>query len=357
MTNFALIVWMYQRTQAAMTVSLMSFCTYLPYVIVSIFAGSLVDHGSKKKILILTDSIAAIGTISILLSMVGGEVPIWLIYTVNIMVGFMNAFQSPASAIVTGLLVPDGQYEKASGLNSFSSNLITVVAPMLSGMVMAIGGLALVLVLDLSSFFVAMITLAWIAIPEKQSEGRRKGPLEGFLEGISFLRKDLGFGGILGGFLVLLGKRKRNPVTLIYVSAAISFLAGDLLMGLGQGVILWSIAAMAASIPLPFVMAGQNRILYERIPVELQGRVFAVRNAIQYSTIPIGILLGGMLADYVFEPFMKGQGTVAVALRSIVGEGMGSGMAVMFLCTGVLGASSCILTYFNKNVVQLKKEQ
>lgn len=357
MTNFALIVWMYQRTQAAMTVSLMSFCTYLPYVIVSIFAGSLVDHGSKKKILILTDSIAAIGTISILLSMVGGEVPIWLIYTVNIMVGFMNAFQSPASAIVTGLLVPDGQYEKASGLNSFSSNLITVVAPMLSGMVMAIGGLALVLVLDLSSFFVAMITLAWIAIPEKQSEGRRKGPLEGFLEGISFLRKDLGFGGILGGFLVLLGKRKRNPVTLIYVSAAISFLAGDLLMGLGQGVILWSIAAMAASIPIPFVMAGQNRILYERIPVELQGRVFAVRNAIQYSTIPIGILLGGMLADYVFEPFMKGQGTVAVALRSIVGEGMGSGMAVMFLCTGVLGASSSILTYFNKNVVQLKKEQ
>lgn len=116
-------------------------------------------------------------------------------------------------------------------------------------------------------------------------------------------------------------------------------------------------AAMAASIPIPFVIAGQNRILYERIPVELQGRVFAVRNAIQYSTIPIGILLGGMLADYVFEPFMKGQGTVAVALRSIVGEGMGSGMAVMFLCTGVLGASSCILTYFNKNVVQLKKEQ
>ena len=158
-----------------------------------------------------------------------------------------------------------------------------------------------------------------------------------------------------------LGSAMTNFALIVWMyqrtQAAISFLAGDLLMGLGQGVILWSIAAMAASIPIPFVMAGQNRILYERIPVELQGRVFAVRNAIQYSTIPIGILLGGMLADYVFEPFMKGQGTVAVALRSIVGEGMGSGMAVMFLCTGVLGASSCILTYFNKNVVQLKKEQ
>lgn len=52
-------------------------------------------------------------------------------------------------------------------------------------------------------------------------------------------------------------------------------------------------------------MAEQNVILYKKIPEEIQGRVFAVRNAIQYCTIPFGILLDGYLADYVFEPFMR----------------------------------------------------
>lgn len=39
-------------------------------------------------------------------------------------------------------------------------------------------------------------------------------------------------------------------------------------------------------------MANQNTILYQRIPVAMQGRVLAVKNAIQYSTIPVVIILG-----------------------------------------------------------------
>ena len=76
------------------------------------------------------------------------------------------------------------------------------------------------------------------------------------------------------------------------------------MMAVGKTVFWWSAAAVAASLPIPFIMANQNAILYRKIPSGLQGRVFAVRNAIQYGTIPFGIILGGYLADYVFEPFM-----------------------------------------------------
>ena len=79
-------------------------------------------------------------------------------------------------------------------------------------------------------------------------------------------------------------------------------------------------------------MANQNTILYQKIPVAMQGRVFAVRNAIQYSTIPVGIVLGGWLADYVFEPFMASGNGMAWLLGRIVGDNAGSGMAAMFLC-------------------------
>ena len=70
-------------------------------------------------------------------------------------------------------------------------------------------------------------------------------------------------------------------------------------MGLGRNGFWWSVAAAAASLPIPFITAGQRILLYENVPLRLQGSVFGVRNAIQFGTIPVGILLGGILADYV----------------------------------------------------------
>ena len=60
MTEFALILWAYTKNGSAMTVSLMSFFNYVPYIIVSLFAGTFVDQHSKKKIMLVSDSIAAI---------------------------------------------------------------------------------------------------------------------------------------------------------------------------------------------------------------------------------------------------------------------------------------------------------
>ena len=52
MTGFTLILWAYEQNGSAMTVSLMSFFHYIPYIIASIFAGSFVDSHSKKKIML-----------------------------------------------------------------------------------------------------------------------------------------------------------------------------------------------------------------------------------------------------------------------------------------------------------------
>lgn len=81
--------------------------------------------------------------------------------------------------------------------------------------------------------------------------------------------------------------------------------------------------------------------------------MFSVRNAIQFSTIPLGILLGGFLADYVFEPFMMSENAVSAVLQLLVGQGAGSGMAVMFLCTGVLGCLFSLISYRKKELREL----
>ncbi|HBY71060.1 MAG TPA: MFS transporter [Lachnospiraceae bacterium] len=402
MTGHALTIWAFGQTGSAMTVSLMAFCSYLPYVLVSIFAGSFVDKHSKKAILILSDTIAALGTASIFFSIHMDLMSIGQIYIINIIVGFMNAFQSPASSIVTGLLVPNRNYEKASGLNSFSSNLVTVSSPVLAGMIMAFGGLRTVLFIDFITFFFAMGTVFFVTIPEpvRLDHNGIKNPFDGLQEGRAFLQQNkgilyimlsmalinffsrltyeniltpmilsrsdgnstvygivngtLGIGGIIGGILVTVGRRKKDPLKMIYFSTSLSFLLGDLLMGIGRNLPAWCIAGLAASIPVPFIMAGQSIILYQTVSVHMQGRIFSIRNAIQFSTIPVGILLGGYLADYVFEPFMASDHAAAIMLQKIVGNSSGSGMAVMFLCTGTLGAIFSCLAYRNKHIRSLK---
>ena len=163
----------------------------------------------------------------------------------------------------------------------------------------------------------------------------------------------MGIGGIIGGLLVSVKKESKKKANMIYISAEASFLLGDLIMAIGRNVFFWSFAAFAASLPIPFIMAEQNLILYKKIPENIQGRVFAVRNAIQYSTIPLGILLGGYLADYIFEPFMCSNTGIVLFLEILVGNGAGSGMAVMFLCTGVCGFAMSILSLHSKKIQKL----
>ena len=402
MTSYALIIWSYKQTHSAMSVSIMTFCSYLPYVLISIFAGSFVDKHTKKRILLISDTIAACCSVAVFVLLSFNALQIWHIYIVNAIVGFMNAFQSPATSVVIGIMVPKDKYEQASGMDSFASNLVTFVAPMLAGMILSFSNLRMIIFIDLITFIFATVILAFLVeIKEKliNINIKRDRKLDGFMEGYAFLkvhkgifyimlsmsfinffsrltyenilspmilaRTDgnsailgfvsgiLGVGGILGGLFVSIGKTPKDNLKMIYYSAGISFLMGDLLMGIGRNIYVWSLAGLAASIPIPFIMAGQKIIMYKTVPKEIQGRIFAVRNAIQYSSIPVGILLGGYLADYVFEPFMESQNTASMILQKIVGSGPGSGMAVMFLCTGVLGSLSSYICYRNKNIQML----
>ncbi len=70
MTGFALVLWAYGQSQSAMSVSLMSFCNYVPYVLFSLFVGDFIDRHRKKTIMLVSDSVAAIGSLAVL--------PFWL---------------------------------------------------------------------------------------------------------------------------------------------------------------------------------------------------------------------------------------------------------------------------------------
>jgi len=70
------------------------------------------------------------------------------------------------------------------------------------------------------------------------------------------------------------------------------------------------------------------------IPLELQGRAFSLKYAIQSGVIPVGMLLGGLLAEFVFEPLVaRCPDFIGISLA----KGSSAGVGLMFLITGVIG--------------------
>lgn len=400
MTSFALILWTYEQSNSAMSVSLMTLCNFVPYIVASLFAGAFVDRHSKKAIMLISDSVAALGTVSIMALSLSGGLAVWHIYAVNTLIGFMNAFQQPASAVAVGKLVPKEKLSNVSGMNSFSQNLVSVLSPVIAAALFSVSGIKLVLLIDIFSFlFAFLILLFFIHIPEFETAAEKKPILSEMADGFRFLKREkglllimltmsvvmfftmityenilspmilsrsgnnnmalgivnavIGAGGIVGGIMVSLRKKPADCVKMIYISGALSFLLGDIMLAVGRNIPMWALGGIASSLPIPFITAGQNLIMYRKIPEEMRGRVFAARNAVQYSTVPFGLLLGGFLADCVFEPFMQSDSMLAGALSKLVGSGAGSGMAVMFLCTGISGFIMCCISYRNKDIKAL----
>lgn len=391
MTALALVIYAYRETGSATAVTLLTASAAIPYTLVSFFAGPLVDRLPKKALMLTADSAAACCTLAVLLLYAADRLEIPFLYGINFGIGLANAFQRPASNVAVTLLVKPEYYTRVGGFQSLADSVQAVAAPLGAATLLAFGGLASVLAVDLAAFVFAFAALA-LAVPVPERRPADSGAFRFFAEcreGWRFLRRNrplltllifmaqvnllaslsyfsilpamilartggselmlgivnavIGAGGIAGGCLVALLPPPRNRVRVIFLGCAVSFLAGDPFFATGRSLAFWIPAALLGNLPLPFVIACDLAIFRAKVPVAMQGRIFALRSALQFGTMPLGYLAGGLLADRVFEPFMAGGSAGAKLLEHIVGGGPGSGMAVMFLLSGTAGVAASLL--------------
>lgn len=386
MTNFALAVWVYGEQGTASSMTVLTLCSFLPTIFFRFIAGAIADRWNKKRVMLVSDLIAALGTAVVFVLYSSSALQVRHIYGINILLSFMNAFQNPAAFAATSLLVPQEQYTRVSGLQSFAGSAITILAPALGSVLLASGGLPVVLLIDLLSFAVAFATLlVFIKLPETP-KSTKKGPEPFFtscMAGITFLREHsallrlilffsavnflakLGGDGMMSAFilgktggnqqalgmvesavalgilagsvLVTVMKPAKRKVEAIFISCALTFLVGNVLLSLASSLPLWSLAAFASYVPAAILGANLTSVMRTHVPVPMQGRVFSARDTIQNCTIPLGLFLGGVLADRVFEPFMAAPSPVQQKLAFLFGTGKGSGIAVLFFVVGVIG--------------------
>lgn len=389
MTSYALVLWLYLKNGSALETALLSVCSYAPYVVMSIFAGALSDRWNKKLTMLVCDLLAALSTVAVLALIKADALNAWHLYILNALNGLMNTIQQPASEVAATILIPKEYYQKTSGLRSFSQSFNSILTPILATALFAFGGIDTVIAFDLVTFAIAFVVLLLlIKIPEGMgSKQTQEGLLDSARQGLAWLKKNpliltlilylasinlvasvydaalpamilskpnggetvlgivntaVGVATLVGSVIVAFLPTPKNRVRVISLTLLISMSSENFMLAFGKTPLVWCIGAVLGWLVIPLMNANLDVIYRSSIPLDMQGRVYSCRNTLQFFTIPIGFLLGGLLVDKVFEPLMAAQ-PAGSPLISLFGETKGAGAAMLFAIIGVAGVLVCLI--------------
>jgi MFS family permease len=116
LTSFGLAVYVYKQTGMASAVALVTLLAFMPSLLLSAAAGVLADRCDRRLLMIMGDTLYAVGVAFILYCMLYGEVQLWQICIGVTMSSVFSSLLEPAyKATITDLLIKE-QYTRASGL-------------------------------------------------------------------------------------------------------------------------------------------------------------------------------------------------------------------------------------------------
>jgi MFS transporter, DHA3 family, macrolide efflux protein len=400
MTSIGIGIYLYQTTGKAAPLLLMAFFNELPGMLASSFAGVLVDRWDRRRVMLLADFGQAIGSLILLGSLLSGNFQVWHLYIIVLFQGSFAIFQGPAESAAITMLMEDSQRTRANAIREMAFPFAGVIAPVFAGLLFAAAGITAVIVVDMATFFIAVLALSLIHIPSPTTTdegaaahgnawqellgglrflGRRQplliliiyitfinfllnGPLElsiPYLLSLSANTATLGtligvmsLGALAGAALAAIspnkGARIKRVCAAMLLNGAMLFL-----FGIVHETAVLAIILFLAMVPLPFSQALNVSIIQVKTPPDMQGRIFATIDQLGYLGSTLSFLLVGLLVDRVLEPAVKKPGWAAVA--PLVGGQSGSGMGLVLVVTGALILLATLIIIFRPEVRQIEK--
>jgi DHA3 family macrolide efflux protein-like MFS transporter len=344
-SSFAVGVWVYQSTGSMGYFGLALLFAFLPGILVSPFAGAVVDRSDLRRLLVWTDAGSTAAKLAVLALLLAGRLELWHVFAAEAVSSVLLAFQTPAIGAATTLLVPEAHRGRASGMQGASEAVGRTAAPLAAGLLIGPVGLAGIIVLDVMTLAVALGALAVIRLPARPpAEGEVRGEgrigLAELTFGWSFIAARRGLLALVGfGFLVNLSIGMIHTVltpTVLRISdaavlgtimsaAGAAMFVGSAVLGVwggtrrrihgffGAGVAMGlsfvvagvrpGIGALAAGfillhLALPFLTGSTQPIWQSKTPVAFQGRVFSIRVMLGRASLPLAYLAAPPLAAW-----------------------------------------------------------
>jgi DHA3 family multidrug efflux protein-like MFS transporter len=409
---FALTFWIYLETKSVVSTSTIAALWLVATALSGIWFGSIVDHNKKKKVMMGS----SFGT---LLTFIAGffvylRTPEAMFTSISNPILWVFAFTLLAGVVIGGiygitgptlvaLLVPEKDHDKANGMFGTVMGISFAITSVASGLTLAYLGMYWVLVFAIVATVIAIISLTFLNIPEKNiahlphngdpvsaSHELQSGPshkkvdLKGtiavikkvpglfaliffttfnnFLGGVFMALMDaygltlvnvqtwgmlwgfLSFGFIVGGIYISKFGLGKNPVKTLFLINIILWIDCILFTAL-PSIVLLATGMLVWMAFVPFVEATEQTIFQKVVPKERLGRVFGFAHSIEQAASPMTAFFIGPIAQAFFIPFMTtGRGVELIG--DWFGVGTGRGIALVFISAGILGL---IVTLIAKN--------
>jgi len=383
MTGFGITLWAWELTEQATTLALVGFFTQVPRVLISPFAGVIVDRYNRKLLIMVGDTVAAICTLVLLVLFLTNHLQIWHLYLTGAIEGIFGQIQELAASASIAMVVPKQQYTRATGMIAILHYGSAIIAPALASVLYAPIGLVGIFSIDLITFCFAICTVLLVQIPQPLQQNHQtqasqfnwKEIIFGFnyifsrpslfallatavlfqfahdlgaalyspmilarsgnnAQVLASVAAAAGVGGVLGAILVTTWgtpKPRIHGLLLGMLGAGLS----KTVFGLSQISLVWIPAQFCSSLNFPLMASCRDAIWLSKVKPEVQGRVFATRSAMMLVTTAIAPLIAGPLADKVLEPAMMPGGSLASIFGGILGTGRGAGMALFYVLTSI----------------------
>jgi len=185
------IAWqVYEITDSPFQLGLTGLFRALPVMLLSLPGGVLADRIDRRKLLIVTQTLAALLSLALALLTSSGQIRVWHIYAVTFLSGAVGIFDAPARTAMIPALVSAEQLASAYALNITWRQIATLGGPFIGGVVIGALGLSPAYFIDALSFLAVIICLAFMRREVKPAIDRKESALESVRAGFNFIREN-----------------------------------------------------------------------------------------------------------------------------------------------------------------------
>lgn len=345
LTQFVLLWWITDTTGSVSALATAGLAALLPQALLGPLGGTFADRYSRRLIMIAADLVSALCMVVLIALFLTDSVELWHLYVMMFIRSAMQAFQQPAAAASTAMLVPQSFLPRAAGLNQSLFGIMTVAAAPLGALAISLMPIGWALSIDVLTAVLGVVPLVIFAIPQKHTAPEeRAGIWREFREGVATVWHDPALRRlyvlITAGVLVIMPAFTLVPllvkehfgggpqeVAVIESLAGIGMIAGGVIVaaltpkrrvpwvlwGFALSCFTMSFAALAPSdlfwlgvvwwavSSVTFILgnAPLTTILQTIVPNYLQGRVLSLLSTMVGLAAPVGLAFATPLGEAI----------------------------------------------------------
>jgi MFS family permease len=342
--SMALGFWIYAKTGSTALMGTLMAVSLLPRIIISPFAGVWVDRSDRKKMIVWMDFIRGIVAVLVGVAAIAGVIEIWMVFAAGIILGICAAFFNPAVSSVIPDVVPTSKVMQANSAFNMIYSGTSILGNPIGGVVYQMLGAPIMFLFNGISYIFSAATEVFIKVPKIQRKTEQLHFFEDMKQGFKFMWK---FKGLRSTLMIAAGLNLFANTAMVLMMPffqmtkglgpgkygfAIALFTGGSFVGMlvtssmnikpKLRYMIFILTGLISSafftafplsnsllliVTLLFLAGLLNAILNVlfqttiqlAVPQEMRGKVFSMMGTILMGLTPIGMALGGVMAEFI----------------------------------------------------------